>query len=219
MLPVLPEAACARITKFSFGDHLLSDNIREIPYNYTSYSDREIVKRFLGEDAWDDLNVLRIQRRTGRSARMLFEILGDVWVVERNVFLKNDLLSFDDIQRMKRFARFWDLFYNSGNFKQSLPLLWPDGDVFQAFHAFSVWIYAQTQSTWKISLERLAELLFQYLLKQEHEAAPLAATLLADLLKLEGRKIPNFLKPYAHAKPDLSTQRASVFNKRQIRHT
>jgi len=133
--------------------------------------------------------------------------------------LKNDLLSFDDIQRMKRFARFWDLFYNSGNFKQSLPLLWPDGDVFQAFHAFSVWIYAQTQSTWKISLERLAELLFQYLLKQEHEAAPLAATLLADLLKLEGRKIPNFLKPYAHAKPDLSTQRASVFNKRQIRHT
>jgi len=90
---VLPEAACARITKFSFGDHLLSDNIREIPYNYTSYSDREIVKRFLGEDAWDDLNVLRIQRRTGRSARMLFEILGDVWVVERNVFLKNDLLN------------------------------------------------------------------------------------------------------------------------------
>ena len=32
----------------------LSENIREIPYNYTSYSDREIVIRFLGEDAWDD---------------------------------------------------------------------------------------------------------------------------------------------------------------------
>jgi len=68
------------------------ENIREIPYNYTSYSDREIVKRFLGEELWDDLNVLREQRRTGRSARMLFEILGDVWVIERNVFLKNDLL-------------------------------------------------------------------------------------------------------------------------------
>jgi len=70
----------------------VSENIREIPYNYTSYSDREIVKRFLGEELWDDLNVLREQRRTGRSARMLFEILGDVWVIERNVFLKNDLL-------------------------------------------------------------------------------------------------------------------------------
>ncbi len=70
----------------------MTDNIREIPYNYTSYSDREIVVRFLGKNMWDDLNVLREQRRTGRSARMLFEILGDVWVIERNVFLKNDLL-------------------------------------------------------------------------------------------------------------------------------
>lgn len=70
----------------------MSENIREIPYNYTSYSDREIVVRFLGEDIWDDLNVLRHQRRTGRSARMLFEILGDVWVIARNPFLKNDLI-------------------------------------------------------------------------------------------------------------------------------
>jgi len=68
------------------------DKIREIPYNYTSYSDREVVIRFLGEDTWDDLNVLRAQRRTGRSARMLFEILGDLWIVERNPFLRNDLL-------------------------------------------------------------------------------------------------------------------------------
>jgi len=74
-------------------EKLLSENIREIPYNYTSYSDREIVIRFLGEAAWDDLNVLREQRRTGRSARMLFEILGDLWVIERNLFLRNDLLN------------------------------------------------------------------------------------------------------------------------------
>jgi len=66
--------------------------LREIPYNYTSYSDREIVLRFLGADAWDDLNVLRAQRRTGRSARMLFEILGDLWLVERNAFVRDDLL-------------------------------------------------------------------------------------------------------------------------------
>ncbi len=53
-------------------------NIREIPYNYTSFSDREIVLRFLGEEMWGVLNNLRSKRRTGRSARLLFEVLGDL---------------------------------------------------------------------------------------------------------------------------------------------
>ncbi len=67
-------------------------NIREIPYNYTSFSDREIIIRFLGEKAWDVLNTLRNQRVTGRSARMLFEVLGDIWVVSRNPFIEDDLI-------------------------------------------------------------------------------------------------------------------------------
>src|SRR5512134_3832733 len=66
--------------------------IREIPYNYTSFSDREIVIRLLGEDNWHLLEELRGQRRTGRSARMLFEVLGDIWVVARNPYLQDDLL-------------------------------------------------------------------------------------------------------------------------------
>ncbi|MCE2780557.1 DUF3683 domain-containing protein [Limnohabitans sp.] len=66
--------------------------LREIPYNYTSFSDREIVLRLLGESAWDLLNELRTERRTGRSARMLYEVLGDMWVVERNPYLQDDLL-------------------------------------------------------------------------------------------------------------------------------
>ncbi|MDP8568940.1 DUF3683 domain-containing protein [Methylophilus aquaticus] len=66
--------------------------LREIPYNYTSFSDREIVIRFLGEDIWDVLNTLRAERKTGRSARMLFEVLGDLWVVSRNPYLQDDLL-------------------------------------------------------------------------------------------------------------------------------
>ena len=66
--------------------------LREIPYNYTSFSDREIVIRLLGADAWDTLNQLRDQRKTGRSARMLYEVLGDIWVVERNPYLQDDLL-------------------------------------------------------------------------------------------------------------------------------
>ena len=68
------------------------ERIREIPYNYTSFSDREIVIRLLGEHAWELLNRLREERRTGRSARMLYEVLGDVWVVQRNPYLQDDLL-------------------------------------------------------------------------------------------------------------------------------
>ncbi len=66
--------------------------LREIPYNYTSFSDREIVIRLLGEDSWRVLDALRAERRTGRSARMLYEVLGDVWVVQRNPYLQEDLL-------------------------------------------------------------------------------------------------------------------------------
>ena len=66
--------------------------LREIPYNYTSFSDREIVLRLLGERAWGLLDGLRGERRTGRSARMLYEVLGDIWVVQRNPYLQDDLL-------------------------------------------------------------------------------------------------------------------------------
>jgi hypothetical protein len=66
--------------------------LREIPYNYTSFSDREIVMRLLGTEAWRVLDELRSERRTGRSARMLYEVLGDIWVVRRNPYLEDDLL-------------------------------------------------------------------------------------------------------------------------------
>jgi len=66
--------------------------LREIPYNYTSFSDREIVIRLLGEESWRALDRLRAERRTGRSARMLYEVLGDVWAVQRNPYLQDDLL-------------------------------------------------------------------------------------------------------------------------------
>jgi len=66
--------------------------LREIPYNYTSFSDREIAIRLLGPPGWAALEELRDQRRTGRSARMLYEVLGDIWVVRRNPYLQDDLL-------------------------------------------------------------------------------------------------------------------------------
>jgi FAD/FMN-containing dehydrogenase/Fe-S oxidoreductase len=70
----------------------VNERIREIPYNYTSFSDREIVIRLLGARAWGVLERLRDERHTGRSARMLYEVLGDIWVVQRNPYLQDDLL-------------------------------------------------------------------------------------------------------------------------------
>ena len=71
----------------------MSARLREIPYNYTSFSDREIAIRLLGENAWATLTELRGERVTGRSARMLYEVLGDIWVVRRNPYLEDDLLA------------------------------------------------------------------------------------------------------------------------------
>ena len=71
----------------------MTARLREIPYNYTSFSDREIVIRLLGADNWAVLDTLRSERVTGRSARMLYEVLGDIWVVQRNPYLEDDLLA------------------------------------------------------------------------------------------------------------------------------
>ncbi|QFY44252.1 DUF3683 domain-containing protein [Candidatus Methylospira mobilis] len=82
-LPELPENATQRL--------------REIPYNYTSFSDREIVIRLLGEESRQILTELQSERSTGRSAHMLYEVLGDIWAVQRNPYLEDDL-----IQNQKR---------------------------------------------------------------------------------------------------------------------
>ncbi|MEY3981699.1 MAG: hypothetical protein RLZZ281_568, partial [Pseudomonadota bacterium] len=74
--------------------------LREIPYNYTSFSDREIVLRVLGTEGWALISELRAERKTGRSARMLYEVLGDIWAVNRNPYLQDDL--FDNPKRRRQ---------------------------------------------------------------------------------------------------------------------
>lgn len=136
--------------------------------------------------------------------------------------LQNDQFSFIAMQKMKRFARFWNLYYNSGNFQRCIRLLWRDGRVFCHFYDYSQWLYAQTHSTWKISLERLARLLFDYLTEhQGHDVQTLAAIMIDDIMRLSGRKLPNFLRPYtAHAIPMSPSveHQANTRNKRQRRH-
>ena len=76
------------------------NRLREIPYNYTSFSDKEITNRFLGQEMWSIICDLRQERKTGRSASMLFEVLGDLWVVSRNPYLQDDLL--ENRKRLKQ---------------------------------------------------------------------------------------------------------------------
>lgn len=130
--------------------------------------------------------------------------------------LKNSLLSFEDIQIMKRFARFWDLTYNSANFKNSIKMLWKDSSVYKEFYNFSMWIYSQTDSTYKISLIRLGELLFTYLKDvKKHPAEDVADLMLQDMMKLKGRSIPPYLKSYAKSFEIDAKKGTSGFNKRQ----
>jgi radical SAM superfamily enzyme YgiQ (UPF0313 family) len=130
--------------------------------------------------------------------------------------LKNNQLSFNDIQIMKRFARFWDLTYNSSNFKKSIKLLWQNESVFENFYDFSLWIYKQTDSTYKISLQRLGELLFSYLSEvKKLDKNTIATLMLEDMMKLKGRAIPPYLKPYSKNFSTSAKEGTSGFNKRQ----
>ncbi|MCX6138618.1 MAG: DUF3683 domain-containing protein [Ignavibacteriales bacterium] len=63
---------------------------REIPYNYTSFSDREIVLKIFGEETANLIEVLRNQRVTGRSAKLLAEIIGEIFIIDRNPYLLQD---------------------------------------------------------------------------------------------------------------------------------
>ena len=118
-------------------------------------------------------------------------------------------VSFKEIQKMKRFARFWDIAYNSGNFKQTIPLLFAD-DVFKNFYDFTNWVYTQTQSTWKISLDRFSELLYAYLTEVKLlDTRTVADAIIEDVMSVKGRNVPKFLKT-------LGFDRAKVINQVEL---
>ena len=128
--------------------------------------------------------------------------------------LKNDLISFSLMQEMKRFARFWDIVYNSGNFQKTTALLFEDGKVFENFYDLSKWLYKRSESTYKISLDRMAEFLFEYM-SAKHEKELIANTILQDVMAVGGRKIPPFLKKIIPQNYDFAQKDVSKANKRQ----
>jgi radical SAM superfamily enzyme YgiQ (UPF0313 family) len=94
--------------------------------------------------------------------------------------LATDRMDFATMQRVARFARYWEMVGNSGRFHRALPLLL-EGSPFERFMRFSAWLYARTGKTHEFALERLYELLFAFLTGELDIDRDLATgTLLAD---------------------------------------
>ncbi len=74
--------------------------------------------------------------------------------------LSTDRISFTTMQRISRFARYWDMIGNSGRFKYSLPHILSDKP-FDDFMAITEWIFNKTGQIHKISLKKLFELISQ----------------------------------------------------------
>lgn len=116
--------------------------------------------------------------------------------------LSTKLINFDTMQRLRRFARYWDLVANSGNFRDSTPLIWQHASPFWSFLHFSDWLYARSGATNGISLGHLAEHLFHFL-TEERRLDPLevANAVWNDYTRAGRSDRPSFLRPYPLTTP------------------
>jgi radical SAM superfamily enzyme YgiQ (UPF0313 family) len=110
-------------------------------------------------------------------------------------------VSFLDLQRMERFARYWDLVSNSGNFISSRALLWePPAEPFSGFMEWSEWLYAQVGRRASIELKSLTGLLFRFLVDVRRHAPDRIGKLLAQDYQRGGRSdLPVELRPYGES--------------------
>ena len=79
--------------------------MRQIPYNYTSANDDQIIKHLFGSELAATIHSLGLKTRTGRSARLLFRFMGDMFIIQRNPFLFQELVE-HPLLRKRLFAEF-----------------------------------------------------------------------------------------------------------------
>jgi hypothetical protein len=135
--------------------------------------------------------------------------------------LRNKLIDFATMQRLRRFARYWDMVGNSGNFLETTPLIWSSASSFHAFLRLSDWLYAQVKRTDAIALLRLMELLFEFLTAELRLDAQLVAENLWRDYKRGGRHDkPGFMKDFLPGEESLLPPRKprAALLKRQARH-
>ena len=111
--------------------------------------------------------------------------------------LQTRLLDFATIGRLRRFARYWDLVANSGNFVESTPLLWGDESPFRGFMRFCEWSFRRVGRAYGIPLGRLAEMVFFYLVEEQSVPAGNVAKIVWRDYRRGGRSdTPKFLRTY-----------------------
>jgi radical SAM superfamily enzyme YgiQ (UPF0313 family) len=135
--------------------------------------------------------------------------------------LQNRLLDFATMQRLRRFARYWDLTGNSGNFLETKFLIWREDSPFQNFLRWSDWLYAKTRRADSIALLRLMELLFEFLTSELRLNKKLVAEILWRDYKRGGRHDkPGFMKDFLVGEEPLlpPSKTKTVLPKRQARH-
>lgn len=134
--------------------------------------------------------------------------------------LQTRLIDFATMQTLRRFARFWDLVGNSGNFVETTPLIWHGGaSPFHSFRRWSDWLYARVRRTDAIALARLMESLFVHL-TGEKKLAPgfVAETMWRDFQRGARHDPPEFLREFLTATGPPRTRNRSAPLKRQARH-
>jgi radical SAM superfamily enzyme YgiQ (UPF0313 family) len=135
--------------------------------------------------------------------------------------LQTKLIDFQQMQRLRRFARYWDLLGNSGNFVESTPLLWKEsGRPFESFMRWSDWLHAVSGRSHGIALTDLAEFLFNYLTAQPGLAsAEVASALWRDYQRGGRSDRPTFLRSYLDpAETKTHSPRQALGPARQARH-
>ena len=134
--------------------------------------------------------------------------------------LQNKLIDFATMQRLRRFAKYWDLIGNSGNFVETVPLIWREGSPFNCFLKWSDWLYAQIGRTDTIALARLAEMLFRFITQElDREPVAVAEVLSRDWQRGGRRDPPEFLREFLS--PEILRETRAVkssLTKRQARH-
>jgi radical SAM superfamily enzyme YgiQ (UPF0313 family) len=132
--------------------------------------------------------------------------------------LQTAAVPFATLQRMKRFARYFDLVANSGNWNETLALLLAGDSAYAAFAAFADWLHATTRATAGIALHRLATLLWQWLTVEAGRApAAVGAALAADYGRCARHDWPEFLRPYVQHDRQVRPA-AARGSERQARH-
>ncbi|MBI1311779.1 DUF4080 domain-containing protein [bacterium] len=134
--------------------------------------------------------------------------------------LSNRLIDFPAMQRLRRFARFWDLIGNSGNFSESLDLLFASaGSAFATFTALSDAVFDHEQQAHGIPLQRLAEYVFRFLIDELAILPQMAAaTLWNDYTRAGRHDRPHFLREFDLPHPTRPARDAATIPPRQARH-